>query len=327
LAKNINTMENTPQYHKENQDNQSSNANNNANSGQGKTVALIVLIILLVLSLAGIGYMYYQRTQDLEKQQELNVLLEDEKIELQGQLEGMINQYDSLRTNNDSINLLLEAEQAKIKRLLSINASNAAKIRLYKKEMQTLRDIMKSYIVQIDSLNQKNQMLMAENVEVKQQLQVEKKKSSELLEEKENLSTKVEKASALSAKNIRPEPLNDRSKVKDNVDKVAKIRTCFTVRENPIVAAGPVDIYLRIIRPDGVVLTPGEVEYFDYQGQQTVYSAVRTLEYENQDIEMCIYWDNDGSLVEGIYQVELYAKGDFIGESSFELTSGGLNLF
>ncbi|NBC83438.1 MAG: hypothetical protein GVY19_08655, partial [Bacteroidetes bacterium] len=168
------------------------------NSGRGKTIALIVLVILLVLSVGAIGYLYYQRTLDLEQQRELNTLLEDEKQDLQGQLEGMIQQYDSLRTNNDSINLLLEAEQAKIKRLLSINASNAAKIKLYKKEMQTLRDIMKSYIVQIDSLNTKNKALMAENVEVRKKLQQEQQKASQLEEQKENLSTKVEKASALT---------------------------------------------------------------------------------------------------------------------------------
>jgi hypothetical protein len=121
--------------------------------------------------------------------------------------------------------------------------------------------------------------------------------------------------------------LNQRSNVKDKVDKVEKIRTCFIVRENPIVQAGPIEIYIRILRPDGVVLTQDEVGYFDYQNRQTVYTASRTLEYENQDIEMCIYWDNDGSLIEGRYDVELYAQGNLIGTSTFELTTGGLNLF
>lgn len=291
---------------------------NEATKTKSNTTALVVMLILLLIAVGWVGYLYYEKSQHLEQQQEINQVLEEQKSELQEQLEGMIVQYDSLKTNNDSINLLLETEQNKIQRLLSINASNAAKIKLYKNEMQTLRDIMKSYIVQIDSLNRKNQELTAENIEVRQALRKEKENVEQLASEKQQLHSTVQKASVLSAKNIMAEPLNNRSRPKDKVNKVEKVRTCFTVRENAIVKAGPIDVFMQIIRPDGIIIT-SEDNYFEADGKQMVFSAKRTLEYENQDINMCIYWDNDGSLIEGNYTVNLFAQGNLIGSSGFLL--------
>ena len=60
----------------------------------------------------------------------------------------------------------LEKERTRIVKLLSINASNVQLIKKYKSEITTMREIMKSYIVQIDSLNTRNKILVAENTEI-----------------------------------------------------------------------------------------------------------------------------------------------------------------
>ncbi|HQH41095.1 MAG TPA: hypothetical protein PK825_05070, partial [Bacteroidales bacterium] len=73
-----------------------------------------------------------------------------------------------------------EAQQDRIKKLLAINATNVEKINLYKKELVTLREIMKSYIVQIDSLNRRNMQLVEENEEVKERLDQARKSNEEL---------------------------------------------------------------------------------------------------------------------------------------------------
>lgn len=98
---------------------------------------------------------------------EMEKVLTDEKDSLVNELSNLMFQYDTLKTNNVSLNAKLEAEQNKIKSLLTIQTSNAQKIRLYKKELATLRKVMKSYIVQIDSLNTKNIQLTTENIEVR----------------------------------------------------------------------------------------------------------------------------------------------------------------
>jgi myosin heavy subunit len=273
-------------------------------------------IILVILLAAAIGYLWYTYS-DLKKQSALEKAeLERQKDKLEAELIDIYGQYDSLKSENDTMNMKLQAEQARIERLLKINANNVYKIRRYEKELGTIRKVLRSYVVQIDSLNQANQELRAQNLEVRQALHRAETERQELTEVKDKLSSKVEIASILSAKNIVISPLNKRSKEVNRTQKVDKLRVCFTLRENPILEPGPKMVYMRVIRPDDVILSSG-VNLFDYQGQQTVYTASREVSYENADVDMCIYWSNDGQLLPGKYKVYLYADGYEIGTSSF----------
>lgn len=78
-------------------------------------------------------------------------------------------------------------------------------------------------------------------------------------------------------------------------------------------------IYLRIQRPDEVVLSSSDAGMFEYQKQSVVYTAKRELEYDNLDIDMCIYWDKSEELMAGTYKITLYAEGYEIGTGSIEL--------
>lgn len=284
---------------------------------------MIILVILLLISTGLLGYLYFKQTEELEKHRkqsaEMQEMLENQKTDLETELNNLIIEYDGLRTDNDSMNVKIEEQQTKIKQLLSLNASNLEKIKLYKKELGTLREIMRSYIVQIDSLNQRNQQLIAENRQVRGRMRKMEVEKEELITEKEELSSVVELASVLSAKNVYAAPLTKRSKEKFKSDKVEKIRVCFTVRENKVVAAGTKDVYIRILRPDDVLLASSTSNVFVAGGEELVFSAKRQLEYENQDIDICIYWDNTGSLIAGTYYVYVYAENYEIGSTTFAL--------
>jgi hypothetical protein len=283
------------------------------------STALVVLVIVLALAVIVLGYLYIQKNQTLGQTNEEKAILEDVKSDLEKQLRDMIVEYDSLKTNNDSVNGLLVKEQDKIKNLLRMQASDAEKIRKYKDELETLRKVMRSYIVQIDSLNTRNRFLSEENLQVKQQLTESETQNQSLSKEKELLNTQVQLAKVLSAKNISVEPQNKSGKENTRVSKVAKIKVCFTVRENSVSASGTKDVYLRIVRPDEVVLPAGNGETFDLKGEQVIYSAKRQLEYENKDIDMCIFWDKNADLIAGTYTVVLYSEGYEIGSSTFIL--------
>lgn len=283
------------------------------------SVALIVLVIILAVAVIVLGYKYYQESKQLGSTTEEKAILEDVKSDLEKQLRDMIVEYDSLKTTNDSVNSLLVNEQDKIKKLLRMQASDAEKIRKYKDELETLRKVMRSYIVQIDSLNTRNRQLTEENIEVKEMLSSAETKNVELSKEKDLLNTQVQLAKVLSAKNITAEPQNSKSKANTKVSKVAKIKVCFTVRENAVAQPGPKEIYLRIIRPDEVVLPAAGGETFAFNGDQIPCSAKRELEYENKDIDMCIFWDKNADLIAGTYTVILYADGYEIGSSTFTL--------
>ena len=283
------------------------------------STALVVLVILLAIAVIILGYKYFTKSSQLGQTTEEKAILEDVKSDLEKQLRDMIVEYDSLKTNNDSVNGLLVKEQDKIKNLLRMQATDAEKIRKYQGELETLRKVMRSYIVQIDSLNTRNRELTAENIQVKQQLSTAETQNVELSKEKEILNTQVQLAKVLSAKNIVVQPLNKSDKSNTKVSKVAKIKVCFTVRENAVAESGTKDVYLRIIRPDEVVLPAGSGDTFEFNGEQVIYSAKRQLEYENKDIDICIFWDKNADLIAGNYTVVLYAENYEIGSATFTL--------
>lgn len=250
----------------------------------------------------------------------METVLTHEKDSLSNELRLMIHGYDTLKTNNDTLKAKFEVQKTRIKQLLSINASNVEFIRKYKAEIGTMREIMKSYIVQIDSLNTRNKMLSAENQDIKQQISNVQKTNIELSKAREELTSKVELASVIMAKDIKAVPLNKNRKETTRIDRIDKLRVCFTLRENAIAKAGDKTVYLRIIRPDSLVIASGPDNLFDYNNKKLIYTANRQVEYLNQDIEMCIFVDNSGDFILGNYKAELYLDGSFIGGSPFILT-------
>jgi hypothetical protein len=232
----------------------------------------------------------------------------------------MVVAFDTLKTNNDTLKAGMEKQKNKIVQLLSINASNVRLIKSYKNEINTMRDIMKSYIVQIDSLNTRNKMLTSENTEIKQQITQVRNTNTELSKVKEELSTKVEVASIIQAKNIVAVSLNKKRKETTRINLLDKLRICFTLRENPLAKSGQKDVYMRVIRPDSLVVTSSPDNLFEYKGNKIIYSANRQVDYMNQDIEVCIFMDNKGDFIIGNYSVELYLDDNIIGRTNFMLS-------
>ncbi len=279
----------------------------------------VILIVLVVILAAGLGLLYFQYTKMKSDNAVVQEALEEQKKSLTNELQDMMSEYEGLKSDNDSLNRQIDKQQNKIKQLLNINATNLEKIKIYKKELTTLREIMKSYIVQIDSLNAKNQKLVSENTVVKGALDDARKNNDNLSKEKEDLNSKVQVASVLNAKNINVTPMNKRGKDTEKAVRVTKIKVCFTIRENPIATVGDKEVFLRITRPDDLVLALSEQDVFDYGGNKIAFSAKRSVTYENKDIDLCIFWDNTGQLIPGNYKVDLFCEGKMIGTNTFAL--------
>ena len=283
---------------------------------KGAPVVMIVSTIILTLGLVALVVLFYNQKS---KMVEMEQVLTEEKDSLANELRMMMYGYDTLKTSNDTLSAQISRERTRIQKLLEINASNAQLIRKYKAEISTMRDIMKSYIVQIDSLNTRNQALTAENVEIKQQITAVQESNVELEKTRDELTSKVNVASVIQAKDIVAMALNKKRKETDVIKRLDKVRVCFTLRENPIAEAGNKIVYLRVVRPDQLVITPSPENLFEVQGEQLIYSANRAVDYANADIEMCIFLDNTGDFIPGTYSVELYLGGEEIGSSEFTL--------
>jgi Tfp pilus assembly protein PilN len=278
---------------------------------------MIVTAVILGIALVFLIYMYYDKKA---KMAEMETALTQEKDSLANELRHMVVAYDTLKTNNDTLKAGVEKQKNKIVQLLSINASNVQLIKKYKSEITTMREIMKSYIVQIDSLNTRNKMLTSENSEIKQQITQVRNTNTELSKVKEELSTKVEVASIIQAKNIVAVSLNKKRKETTRINNLDKLRICFTLRENPLAKPGQKDVYMRVIRPDSLVVTSSPDNLFQYKGNKIIYSATRQVDYMNQDIEVCIFMDNKGDFIIGNYSVELYLDDNIIGRTNFMLS-------
>jgi len=287
-----------------------------------KGVVILLVIIVLVLS-ATVGILFSKlgdKKEEVQKAADIQEILESQKNRLEEDLTDLQYQFGSLQTNNDSLRILASEQQEKISKLLSIQADNTYKIKTYQKELETLRGVLKSLIVQVDSLNTRNLALKAENTELTRHLAQERAQSSRLTEDKEKLTTTVQKAQILAASDVVTIGLNNRSKETDRVRNIDKLKTCFTIRENSIATAGERTIFLVIIKPDKKVLPNKTNDTFPTkEGGEIVYTTKRIIEYENMDIEPCIYSDNEGRLTAGNYEALLYCDGYMVGSSTFVL--------
>ena len=162
-------------------------------------VSLIATSVILGAILIFLIFMYFIQKHNMV---EMETMLTQEKDSLATELRHMAVAYDTLKTNNDSLNAGLAKEKMKIVQLLEINDSNVKLLKKYKKEIKTMREIMKSYIIQIDSLNTRNKFLVAENSEIRKEIKQVRNSNSELSKVKEELSSKVEIASVIQAKEI-----------------------------------------------------------------------------------------------------------------------------
>lgn len=273
-----------------------------------------------VILIAILAYLFWQFNEQKKQNDEITRAMNYQRESLTGQLEEMNVKFDSLKTDNDSMNIKLESEQARIQQLLAIKASNAMKIRIYEKELGTLRVVMQGYVRQIDSLNTMNIALREENVRVKSQINREQRESELLAEKNENLEEQVKEASVLSAKRIEVTPISKTSKASAKIKKIKKIKTCFTLSENVLAEKGPRMIYIRIARPDELVLVKASGNLFSFEDSEIAFSANREVEYEGVELDMCIYYDIvEGELIPGTYYVDIFTDGKEIGTSSFSV--------
>ena len=283
-----------------------------------KNAPVLMIFISVVLFLV-LGFIVISYFSQKKRMIEMETMLTHEKDSLTNELRLLLHGYDTLKTNNDTLQAKLDHERERIVQLLAINASNVQTIRTYRNEINTMREIMKSYIVQIDSLNTRNKILFAENQDIKQQMSKVQESNVELSKAREELTSKVEIASVILAKDILAVALNKNRKETSRLDRIDKLRICFTLRENPIASAGEKTVFLRVLRPDSLVITSSPDNLFDYGDSKLIYTASRNVEYMNQDIEMCIFVDNNGDFVTGTYKADLFIEGAQIGSCTFLL--------
>lgn len=284
-------------------------------------IAVIGILVILLAILIGFLVNKNSKISELEQNTEIN------KQELEDEYEAISLQYEGFKfsVKNDSLLYQLENEQAKVQRLQEqlrqTNASNTNEIKRLQDELRSLRAVLKSYVEQIDSLNRQNEQLRAENKQITRQYQETHQTLSQVSEEKEQLSEKVMLASKLVATNIRAKAVNDRGKEQSRLNRSTQFVVSFIVSRNITAEPGERTIFVRILTPDGGVLSKSQGNIFPFESGNIQYSMKRTIEYGGEETSVTMYWDIEEYLLPGTYKADIFADGSHIGSTSFTMES------
>lgn len=257
------------------------------------------------------------------------IAIEEERRALEAEYANLAFEYDQFEgskmyINNDTLIKQLENEKLKVQRLLeelrTTKASNAQRINELKKELSTLRSVMKGYLIQIDSLNSLNQKLEKENKIVNTKYQEAAKTASLLQKDKEELTHQVTLASKLDAVAIAVKTLNKRNKETSKIDRIENIQINFLIAKNITAKPGERYVYIRIVKPDNDVLVKNIDNVFSYEDSEINYSMKKLIAYDSEETAVDMYWKVEEFLTPGTYKIEIFADGDLIGKKSFSLT-------
>ena len=290
----------------------------------GKT-GLVIAIVAIVLLIGVAVYLSLRLNKSQTEISEMTELFELEKEEMENEYSGYAVQYDEMKVHlsNDSLIRQLDKEKQRTQQLLEqlrqTEVTNAAKIRELKKELATVREVMRSYVRQIDSLDQVNKQLAQENTRVKQQYQEQSKVVDILTVEKQKAEEKVALASQLDAAAITISTRNKRGKEEKKVKNVTQFVVNFTIVKNITVQTGEKIVYLRLTKPDGTPLQKSPSDTFSYENVELEYSAKKYIEYTGEQQEVTMYWDVEEYLSAGTYTAYLFVDGVMIGEQSITL--------
>ncbi len=287
-----------------------------------KKKIIIAAVVVGVALLGCIGYLGMSLQQKSAENEEMLKLAEMDKREMENEYAQFAKQYAEMMTqiNNDSLIAQLDKEQQRAEDLLEelrqVKSSNAKEIRRLKEELRTLREIMRSYILEIDSLNRLNQELTDENKMMKAQFNQAQAHISTLTTEKETLSDKVAIASQLDATAITVLGKNKRGKKAKKIKDVRQFEINFAISKNITAPTGNKSLYVRILKPTNEVLTLGGT--FDYENRALEYSIKKDIEYTGEELPVTVYWEVTEFLSAGTYRVDIFCDGQHIGSSTFE---------
>ena len=289
-----------------------------------KLILIVVIAAFLVASLVAVLALLVIDREELKGEnqelQELRELAELDKQEMENDYERLTVQYGEMmmQINNDSLIEQLTQEQLRTQQLLKelkeVKATDAREIARLKRELETVREVLRSYIRQVDSLNQVNQQLLAENDRVKDQLAQSNQANEGLRQEKRNLTEKVAIAAQLDATGITMSILNKRGKTTKKMKDCKVIQVNFTISRNVTATNGNRTLYVRIQTPTGAVLTEGT---FPYENRQLEYSMKRVVEYAGEELPVTANWQVGEYLEAGEYRVSIFSDGHMIGTKTF----------
>ena len=176
----------------------------------------------------------------------------------------------------------------------------------------------------IEKLKKENLKLSNERDKLRATVNSANKQVNQLTEENILLQEKVETASGLKISEINLNAIQlqsrDREKIETRAKRVDLIRINFDIVDNPLATKGLHDVYVRVMDPNGNLLTFDEGT-FDANDKTMQYTYKTSIDFLNDGKRYSIDWQpkDTRSFQKGIYTVVLYADGFTMGRGSITL--------
>jgi len=315
----------------------------NESQSKSSNVLLYSVIGILLIGLATLTFMWSAKRSELNQCQNDNLILKSDMEGMNKMLEGyvgglsndlktdfknMLDTYDRLIEMDQSKADSLNKQKAQISQLLKQLNTNkklsARELFNLKKENEVLRSIMRGYVKQIDSLNTLNIKLTSVLDETNTKLTETTTERDTYKKDAEQKTEQLKKGAKLQAYGFNSEALrmklNNTTEPTTKAKNVIQMRSSFTIGENQIAISGRKSVYLQIVGPNGEVLQSKANYVMETENGQQGYSDKKDIDYNNQAIDLTIYYDLKGLEVgKGNYKVRVYCEGQLIGTDSFTL--------
>ena len=286
----------------------------------------ILLVTVLVLLVGAIGALIYLNYHQRNEMQELVEIIEIEKEELQEEYENLAIEFDGysqMDIQNDSLQDLLFREQQRVQDLLEelriTKVTNARRISELKKELATVRTVLKDYIRQVDSLNATNARLTEENIIVRAENEQVKEHNTQLTTLNTQLSETVTRAAMLELTDCTCTMLNKNDRKTRMVSQVTKLQFDYTIAKNITCERGLKDLYVRVITPNGVLMNEAENKRFPFESDSIAYSITQQFEYSGEQYVGTVYLPITEEVEKGFYTIDFFCEGNLIGSFPIQI--------
>ena len=292
-----------------------------------KNSNVIYFLIIVVVALLGTDvYLYMQKN----KSDVIIVNQSDEKSRLKVELDSLEAQVEQVNNSKTKLSAAMQAKNDSLQTKIHVLRAELAKGKLTvaelskaQEDVKQLRYFVTKYTADIDELQKQNASLTTERDTLKTNLATVKQKADTLTKKNQDLSTKVQIASALKVAEVGVAAYKIKGSGKEvevsRASPAKKIKISFTVASNAVAPKGMHDIFIRIIDPTGNLITEGDSGSFNADGQSLQFTYKTAIDFKDDGNAYVVDWMNPSAFQKGSYTVMLYADGYTMGKSSFTL--------
>ncbi|WP_020538854.1 hypothetical protein [Lewinella cohaerens] len=313
-------------------------------------IAAVVIVVLLAVN----AWLLFKYTQADKAQETLTTQL-DESTKLQEELNDQYYEakaeLESMRSNNEELNAMIEQQQQE---LLASKDRIASMIRkggdgsAARAEINQLKQQLNGYVAELNQLREQNALLTDENQQLAEQrdnLQTDLSSTRQtneslnqeralLVSEKQqlastnsSLSRKVSQASTIKVAGLEAVGQKIRRSGKpvtrQDANNVERISVSFVTTVNEITEPGTEEFVVRIINPQGETLAMEQMGSGVFTNQGTGeamrYTLKDDISYDRNENALQFIWNPGQQFASGNYKIEIYNKGFLAGSTTMRL--------